>query len=183
MSDFKEKFSQDALLENRDRADRYEEIQERQRSINESYIKLKSGFENELDNIAKEISNLEYRRDKSLVREFEDREYNQRQLLQAELNESIEKQNLIFSDMQEKTLLDEKELRDENGVFEKEIQAKQSLLTNRQEESHREKKRVRESYEREQEKYKAESKRKDSLVEDKYRVIKNLKFDSEDLAE
>ncbi|MFT7004528.1 MAG: energy-coupling factor transporter ATP-binding protein EcfA2, partial [Sulfurimonas sp.] len=63
ISALKEKYSQENILLYRDRADKYEEILNNQSELNQSYIKLKSGFENELDNINKEIKTLEYKRD------------------------------------------------------------------------------------------------------------------------
>lgn len=94
ISRLKDKFSNENILKNKDLADRYTQIKESFDEINTSYAKLKSGFENALENIEKEIKALVYRRDKELVREAQDKEFNQKQSLKNELESKIAKSEL-----------------------------------------------------------------------------------------
>ena len=94
ISRLKEKFSSKNILKNRDLADRYAEIKQSLDALNSSYAKLKSGFEDALQNIEKEIKTLEYRRDKELVREAEDKEFNQKILYKNELESATQKSEL-----------------------------------------------------------------------------------------
>jgi len=90
----KEKFSNENILKNKDLADRYTQIKESFDEINTSYAKLKSGFEDALENIEKEIKALVYRRDKELLREAQDKEFNQQQSFKNELESKISKNEL-----------------------------------------------------------------------------------------
>ena len=90
----KEKFSNENILKNKDLADKNTQIKESFDEINTSYAKLKSGFEDALQNIEKEIKDLVYRRDKELLREAEDKEFNHKQSLKNDLYTKISKHEL-----------------------------------------------------------------------------------------
>ena len=130
----KEKYSKENILKNKDLADRYTEIKQGFDDINSSYAKLKSGFEDALENIQKEIKTLEYRRDKELVREYEDKEFNQKQSLKNELELSVSKSELEYNSFVEKTEYDLVSKKEFNTQKEKEIlevKNSQELVSNR----------------------------------------------------
>lgn len=177
----KEKFSHESVLTNWDKADRYEEIQSRQSELQASYIKLKSGFESELDNIQKEMAELLYKRDRELPRELQSKKFNQTQLLKNELGEKIQKEELEFSTRQNVALLSESDIREEITQFETEIKSKKLLLNSASEEHKAFVKKLQESHEKEEDKNRAEIKLKRGLIDTKRREIKNFKLDLEDL--
>lgn len=133
-SRLKDKYSKENILKNKDLADRYTEIKQSFDDINSSYAKLKSGFEDALENIQKEIKTLEYRRDKELVREYEDKEFNQKQSLKNELEQAISKNELEYNSFVEKTEYDLVSKKEFNSQKEREvldIKNSQELLSNK----------------------------------------------------
>ena len=177
----KEKFSQESALVARDRADRHEEILARQSELNQSYIKLKSGFESELDSIKKELEELTHKRDKELVREFDGKVFNKTQLLQNELSENEQKEELAFATRQNVALLSESEVREEITQFEADVKSAKSLVSAALEERETFVKKSKASREKEEDKKRAETKLKEESIDAKRREIRNFKLDLEDV--
>lgn len=96
INNLKEKFSQENVLSNQDKSDRYVEIKRKNDELSESFINLKKGFEDELGSIEKEIERLEYQRDTQLPREQNDKQNNQVEFLKNRLDSSVEKLELDF---------------------------------------------------------------------------------------
>ncbi len=92
----KTKFSRESVLHHKDNADKNEETQEKYNKTKELYIKLQSGFENEIESIESEIKTLGYKRDKELPRELDNRKENKRKFLKNQVDEKIESQELAF---------------------------------------------------------------------------------------
>jgi len=170
----KEKYSQENILLQRDRADKYEEILENQSELNQSYIKLKSGFENELENINKEIKTLEYKRDKELLRELEDKKFNQNQFLKNGLQEAIEKEELAFETRKSKTELSVSDIKEEIAQFELDKKNEEALLNTL---AHNQKTALQEfsaSYEKKQDSKKREISEKRTTTETKREAFTSL---------
>jgi len=177
----KEKYSQENILLQRDRADKYEEILENQSELNQSYIKLKSGFENELENINKEIKTLEYKRDKELLRELEDKKFNQNQFLKNGLQEAIEKEELAFETRKSKTELSVSDIKEEIAQFELDKKNEEALLNTL---AHNQKTALQEfsaSYEKKQDSKKREISEKRTTTETKERGVHKLRYEIEEL--
>ena len=121
ISRLKEMYAKDNVLKNRDLADRYTEIKQSFDELSNSYAKLKSGFEDALGNIEKEIKSLEYKRDKELQREADDKESNQRRSLKDQLEADISKSELELNSFIQKTEYEISAKKDEIQVFDEKI--------------------------------------------------------------
>lgn len=181
ISALKEKYSQENILLQRDRADKYEEILEHQSELNQSYIKLKSGYENELESINKEIKTLEYKRDKELLRELDDKKFNQREFLKNRLNEAIEKEELDFETRKNRAELNVSDIREEIAQFEADKKNEEALLNTLSQNQKTTLRELSESYEKKQDLKKSEIRDKRNSVESKERAINKLKYDSQEL--
>lgn len=179
--DLKEKFSQDNILSNRDSANQYEEILQRHGELKESLIKLQRGFEGELDNIKKELTELVYKRDKELAREFEGKKFHKIELLKNLLHEKSQKEELDFDMRQNVALLGINDIRDEITQFEEDIKTQKSLLNLLNEEHKSTLKSIRNSYEIQEDKNKSEIKTKLELIDSKKRDINGFVYDLKDL--
>ncbi|MBN2896477.1 MAG: ATP-binding protein [Campylobacterales bacterium] len=124
----KEKFSQEELLANRNIADRFEQIKNRQSRLNEALIKLEQGFTDERESINKEIEALIHKRDKELVREFEGKLFSQEQNLKASLHEKIRTIELLFEQKEKEALHDSTNLETEIKGLEENIHKEKLLL-------------------------------------------------------
>jgi len=181
LSALKEKYSQENILLQRDRADKYEEILEHQSELNQSYIKLKSGFENELENINKEIKTLEYKRDKELLRELDDKKFNQREFLKNRLNEAIEKEELDFETRKNRAELNVSDIREEIAHFEADKKNEEAILNTLSQNQKTTLRELSESYEKKQDFKKSEIRDKRNSIESKERAINKLRYDSQEL--
>lgn len=177
----KEKFSQKRVLVNRDLADRYEEIKERLSEHNQSYIQLKQGFENELDNINKEIKNLYFRRDKELLQEESTKRFNKKQLLENVLYEEIQKLELAYDAKQSKAEIDIYDINQEILSFEVDVQREKLQLNTIHEEQSSALKTLKNSYESKEESLKQTLKQSLEKIDTKEREIKKISHSLEDL--
>ncbi|MBU1658747.1 hypothetical protein KKG72_06815 [bacterium] len=177
----KEKYSQENIVIQRDRADKYEEILENQSELNQSYIKLKSGFENELDNINKEIKTLEYKKETELLRELDGKKFNQDQFLKNKLQEAIEKEELDFETRKNISELNVNDMKVEIAQFESDKKNQEALLSTL---THNQKiilSELGDTYEKKQDLKNKEIREKQSSIDTKERTIKNLSYDLEEL--
>jgi len=177
----KNEFSEENILLKRDIADQYEIAVDKLRVINEAYIKLKSGFESEIDSINSEIKSLQYTRDKELQRELIDKKDNQKKFLKSKLNEKIESEELSLKTREGVIKIDTQNLREEIKVFEKDIVENKKILESLDLNFEKSSKLISEEYE------KKESKKKDTIntnndsIDSKHRTVKNLYYEIEEL--
>ena len=175
------KFSHENILQNRDRADGYEEINSSLSELNESYIKLKSGFENQLKNIEKEIEELNHIKAKKLVREFEGKLYNQTEAFKSILHENIQKEQLDFETRQNLAFLSVEDVKSEIVQYEEDIKQNKVALNSLQLEHKVTLNELKSSSEEKKNRNKEEINAKLDLLDKKKREIKNLDYDLQDL--
>ena len=178
----KEKFSRENILLQSDRADKYDAILEHQSELNQSYIKVKSGFENELESINKEIKTLEYKRDKELLRELDDKKFNQREFLKNKLHEASEKEELLYESKKNKAELNVSDIREEIAQFEADKKSQEILLNTLAHDQKAAQKEMHAQYEKKQETKRNEIKEKQNSIETQERAIKKFKYDLEEFS-
>lgn len=99
----KEKFNENNLLHNQNLSDRYLQIKGQSDQVHASIIKLQEGFDDALKSIQREIDNLKYTRDQELLREKNNQEENQKQLLKSKFSGQKEKLELEFESKKERS--------------------------------------------------------------------------------
>lgn len=176
----KAKFSHQALLEQKDLADKYEQIQTQLSRIQENYIKLQKGFENELESINKEIEALVYGRDKELVREFEGRAFHQEQNLKIKLQEKRESQELQLEQEETKTHYEIGDLQAEIGEFEANAQEQKALLVQEENLYKTQQNKRQEDFEKQLQKIKQKIQETKESASAKKAKIKQLEYDTSD---
>jgi len=181
IKDLKEKFSQKALLESRDSADKYELLKETQSNRQESYIKLKVGFEDELFSIDAEIKSLKYRRDRELQREVADKKENQKRLLKSQLDEKIEKDELKLDEDESLSKIDIQNIKDEIEAFTKDIATKKENEQRVEEKYKKSCKTLNDKYEQAVKLIKESRESKENKILNKTRERKQLQYDIEEL--
>ena len=175
------KFSHENILSHRESADRYEEINSSLRALNESYIKLNLGFENQLKNIEKEIEELKHTQEKKLVREFEGKLYNQTEGLKSILQENIQKEQLDFETKHNLALLSVEDIKSEIAQYEEDIRQNKVARNSLELEHKTMLDTLKNSYEEKKNRDKKEINEKLDLLDKKQRAIKNLDYDLQDL--
>lgn len=178
----KEKFSEDKLLENRDIADKSSIIEENYLESKLAYEKLQSGFEDELKSIDDEVKSLEYRRDKVLVRELEDKKDNKNKQLKATLHQNKEKLEWGLSVKKQNADIELKDLRDEIKQFTKAIEMKQKQAVKLDDIFREESRVLVEHYDTKLMALKAHISTGFDSIDTKEREQKNLKLDIEEAA-
>jgi len=157
----RDKFTKSRILENKNLADRYEELKEEFNRLNREKYILEKSLTTQIDTINREIEELIYKRDKRLVREREDREDNEIRELNRDLKESIEKLRLDFERYKESRELELNDINRELDEIEKrDIKLKEEFLKDR------------DKYHKKLERLKSE---KNSRVDEQNRYISEIK--------
>ena len=177
----KDEFSQENILISSDKADKYDTLVEKQSEMQESYIKLKTGFEDELASIKAEIKSLEYKRDKELPREMEDKKENKKRFLKSMLDEKIEKDELEVKVIESKSKIDIINIRDEIKQFKKDILTHENILVSLEKEYKQSSKNLNQASEKQQKLKKELIEEKDSSVSQKNREIQVFGYELEEL--
>ena len=175
-------FSKENVLNHRDKADKYEETQARHSQVQEQYIKLKKGFDNEIESIEAEIKSLYYKRDKELHRELENKKENKKRYLKEQRDEKIRSEELAFQTKENIAKIEEEKIRTEIKLFEADIKNEKEKLDEYEQESKKYVKTLNEKYEGEVEKRKSLIATYEEFRDTKRREIQKIEFTKEELA-
>ena len=176
----KEKFTPDALREQRDRADRYEQIERTRTRLQEELIKLEKGFADERESIDKEIEALKHKRDKELVREYEGKLFSQEQNLKSSLQESIQRQELLFEQKEKEAQYASGDLETEIKGFESSIQKEKLFVRNLLAEQTKELESLRESFEKQYKEKKHKEQEAQEVIERSNAKIRELSYEHQE---
>ncbi len=177
----KKKFSKESVLEHKDSADRYEETQAKFADVQEQHIRLKKGFDSEIESIEAEIKALYYKKNKELPRELENKKENKRKYLKEHLSENIERAELAFQTKEKIANGEEERVRAEIKIFEADIVNETKKLNTYIKESKQYVKNLNEEYERKIKKKKSLIVESEEFSDAKRREIKELEFNKEEL--
>ncbi|MEA2072167.1 MAG: hypothetical protein U9O86_01180 [Campylobacterota bacterium] len=177
----KAKFSRESVLLHNDSADKYEETQEKHSGVKEQYIKLKSGFEDEIESIESEIKSLRYKKEKELPRELENKKENKRKFLKNQVDEKIESEELAFKTKENIAKGEIETIRTEIKAFDEDVLRETKELNAYVRKSKLDIKSINEQYEKEEQKKKALIVESEDFRDTKRREIKELEFNKEEL--
>jgi len=156
-------------------------IRELKVEFSQENILLKSGFEDELASITAEIKSLEYKRDRELPREMEDKKENQKKFLRSKLDESLEKDELDIRTKESSSKIEIENIKEEIRAFNVDIDNHKKTLEILEKEHKKSSKLLTQEYEEKIRLKKELIEKKNTLVYEKTRNIQTVKYEIEEL--
>ncbi|KIM12747.1 MAG: hypothetical protein KU37_02405 [Sulfuricurvum sp. PC08-66] len=132
--DLKNRFSADALLEARQKAQGIESIEKLQERLREDTLQLKKGFEDARQSIDKEIEALQYQRDHEIARTYEGKIYAKTLELKEHLQEESQHLEHLLEQQEQQAKYAQSDLETEIKAFENSIEEEKARLLARTQE-------------------------------------------------